>query len=346
MTLDVFPLEDVLGAEFNGEYRADLATITGQRSNQEIATLVERLVRDTLGASMRGAFFAAKSVGAVFGLELGSGERVVLKLFHPSQSLAALRVMQHIVELLERSEFPVPRCRSALLQTEDAIVGAFYEFVDGNQRDGHDPDVRHELARTLASLTRIVELEDPKELLLAPTRQGVLWPDSHRSFLKLDEVPEASWIDDVGRHAQSVVQAVHLPMIPAHLDWGVKNARFHEDRICAVYDWDSVCAASEAEMVGRAAAQFTAQWDLPAPLVPTPIEAQAFVEEYEQARGRSFSEEERRVIVASANYLVAQVARLEFASGNPQSDGFLSLLRSRDRFPLLGMDGLGSADVR
>ncbi|WP_137455151.1 hypothetical protein [Halomicronema hongdechloris] len=30
---------------------------------------------------------------------------------------------------------------------------------------------------------------------------------------------------------------------------------------CVVYDWDSLFAASEAEMVGRAAAQVTAQWD-------------------------------------------------------------------------------------
>ncbi|MBD1848238.1 hypothetical protein H6F89_33805 [Cyanobacteria bacterium FACHB-63] len=38
-----------------------------------------------------------------------------------------------------------------------------------------------------------------------------------------------------------------------------------------VYDWDSLCAASEAEMVGRAAAQFTAQWDIPAPLTPSSV---------------------------------------------------------------------------
>jgi hypothetical protein len=34
--------------------------------------------------------------------------------------------------------------------------------------------------------------------------------------------------------------------------------------------------ASEAEMVGRAAAQFTAQWDLPPRLAPTSDEATTF----------------------------------------------------------------------
>jgi hypothetical protein len=124
------------------------------------------------------------------------------------------------------------------------------------------------------------------------------------------------------------VRAAELPLLPTHLDWGVKNCRFHDDRVCVVYDWDSLFAGSEAEMVGRAAAQFTAQWDFPAALTPSRTEARAFVEEYETARGRVFASKERTVMAAAADYLVAQVARLELASGSPRSDGFLSLLQA------------------
>jgi hypothetical protein len=118
------------------------------------------------------------------------------------------------------------------------------------------------------------------------------------------------------------------------MDWGSKNARFVRDVVCAVFDWDSLCEASEAEMVGRAAAQFTAQWDLPAALVPSPSEALAFVEEYERASGRRFSLAEWPVINASAEYLTATIARLEASHAYPPRYGFLERLRTLSQRPL------------
>ncbi len=53
-------------------------------------------------------------------------------------------------------------------------------------------------------------------------------------------------------------------------------------------------------MVGRAAAEFTAQWEFPAALAPTRDEATAFVREYEAARGRAFTADERVVVNAAA----------------------------------------------
>ena len=47
--------------------------------------LVEQLTWEKFGQGIGGALFAEKSVGVVFGLELLSGERVVLKFFHPCQ---------------------------------------------------------------------------------------------------------------------------------------------------------------------------------------------------------------------------------------------------------------------
>lgn len=321
------PLYDLLNAEFQGEWRSDLATITGPRSNQQIATLVERLAWEELGQEIRGALFAEKSIGAVFGLELSSGDRVVLKLFHPSQLLTQLAAVHRCLNVLVQFGFPAPPPQSRLFQTEDGITGAFYSFMDGDIRNAHEPIVRQELAQVLAELTSLLAHEDPTELPLAPTRGNELWPASHRSFLKLNEDPAAKWIDDIARRAQSVIRAKALPLMPAHLDWGVKNCRFDQERVCVVYDWDSLFAASEAEMVGRAAAQFTAQWDLPAPLTPSLTEVRAFVHEYEIARGRTFPDEEWVVLAASADYVVAQVARLEFVSISPPSNGFLAMLQ-------------------
>jgi hypothetical protein len=195
-------------------------------------------------------------------------------------------------------------------------------------RNPHEPTVRQELAQVLAELTNILQHEDTSELPLAPTRESSLWPPPHRCYLKLDETPESKWVDDIARQAQSVIQAQDAPLLPAHLDWGAKNCRFDEDRICVVYDWDSLYAASEAEMVGRAAAQFTAQWGIPAPQTPSLKEARHFVCEYENARGRKFSQNERAVLAAGADYIMAHIARQAMAAGTPpEKDGFLALLQ-------------------
>lgn len=94
---DLLPLYELLHTEFEGKWRTDLATIVGSRSNQEISALVEHLAWAELGQEIRGAFFAEKSVGAVFGLELESGEQIVLKLFSPVQAFTQLAAMQQCV---------------------------------------------------------------------------------------------------------------------------------------------------------------------------------------------------------------------------------------------------------
>ncbi|KST61832.1 phosphotransferase [Mastigocoleus testarum] len=332
---ELLPLQRLLQVEFEGKWRADLATITGTLSNRQISMLVDQLTWEELGQGIRGAFFAEKSVGVVFGLELLSGERVILKLFHPSQSQEQLAAAHRCLNIVVRSGFPAPPTRSQIFKTEDGITGVFYTFMDGAMRNPHEPIVRQELAQVLAELTGILPHENPTELPLAPTRESKLWSNSHRSFLKLDKDPEARWIDQIARRAQSIIQAKNLPLIPAHLDWGVKNCRFHENNVCVVYDWDSLFAASEAEMVGRAAVQFTAQWEIPTPLTPSLAETRAFIDEYETARGHCFCRKEWVVISASADYSLAQNARLEFASGKPPRDGFLALLQNWESDMLL-----------
>jgi hypothetical protein len=72
---------------------------------------------------------------------------------------------------------------------------------------------------------------------------------------------------------------------------------------------------------------------------PTHDEARAFIDEYEIARGRRFREDERRVVAASAEYVIAQVARQEHSVGEPPSGGFLQLLRACTSRPLVWITG-------
>ena len=320
----------VLRASFDGVWRDDVAAFFAGRSDEQIAALVEALTLEQLGQRVVGATFASKSVGVVFGLELASGESVVLKLFDRAQSKASLATIHRCIDRLVAAGFPATPGRSAPFATSDGILGAFYARLDGAQRDGHEPPVRRELARSLAELTATLAAEPSHGLPPAPTRGTLLWPPPHRSFLTLEATTsEAEAIDACGRRAQQAVKACSLPLLPAHFDWGVKNARFEGDRIVAVYDWDSLVAASEAELVGRASVQFTAQWDFPARLTPTPAEEAAFVADYESARGRPFSDVERQVLHAAASYSVAQIARLELAARTERDDGFLAMQRAR-----------------
>jgi hypothetical protein len=135
-------LAALIAAEHPEPYREDLRTITGARSDPEIAAWIDELVRQELGCGTSGALFGGKSVGAVFGLELTSGERVVLKLFHPMFPPTELQAMQRCLEGLVARGFPAPPPRTPLFRADDRITGGFYAYRDGELADGQAPDVR------------------------------------------------------------------------------------------------------------------------------------------------------------------------------------------------------------
>ena len=333
----VKPLAEVLADEFRDRaYKNDLATLVGDRGFEEIERWIDELTEAHLGEQTSGALFAKKSVGAVFGIVLSSGEPAVLKLFNRTNQLSELSAMHRCLTAAGANGFPVPRLRSEVFEADDGLFAAYYAYVDGDHRDAHEPSVRRELARSLAELNELLAPLDTAGLPPAPGRQEALWPAAQRVWESREvDDEDTRFIDEHGRAAQAVLKKSKLPRVATHLDWGVKNIRFRDDTVCAVYDSDSVHAASEAECVGRAAAQFTAQWEIPAMLTPTPKEAQAFVEEYQAARGRRFSKTERSVAAAAARYVVAHIARLELLSGVPEADNYRGLLNGYGTHPLL-----------
>jgi hypothetical protein len=322
------PLTAVIANEFaEPAYRADLATIVGTRSDDALAAWIGELCRAHLGSDVAGARFAGKSVGAVFGLVLADGAAVVLKLLPPTFAGSELRAIERCVAQLVAVGFPMPRPLGPLFPAGAGWAG-FSELVDGSVLDAHEPAVRCTLAELLAELARLAL--DPRDLPIAATRRTTLWAAPHR--LGLDYArPGGAWIDARAEAAQQIARAAALREIAAHSDWGTKNALFRDGRLCAILDWDSLECASEAEMVGRAAAEFTAQWEFPAALAPTREEATAFVREYEAARGRALTANERAVANAAADYLVAQIARQELGA-----DGeYQRLLRATQDAPLI-----------
>jgi hypothetical protein len=105
----------------------------------------------------------------------------------------------------------------------------------------------------------------------------------------------------------------------------------------AIYDWDSVCVAPEAVVVGNAAAQFCVDWSRgdPDPL-PTPGQMRAFVGDYERARGRRFHEGEYELLDAANLALCTYGARCQHSNLTLYPDlarstetGWIRLLRER-----------------
>jgi hypothetical protein len=101
-------LNAVLDDSFQGVWRDDLTAFVGGRSNEQVVALVERLVLENLGSPLVGAAFATKSVGAVFGLELSSGEAVVLELYDKSQSKASLAAVHRCMARVVEAGVPAP----------------------------------------------------------------------------------------------------------------------------------------------------------------------------------------------------------------------------------------------
>ena len=323
-------LAALIAAEHPEPYRQDLRTITGARTDLEVADWIDDLARRELGQPLGTPLFGSKSVGAVFGLVLASGERVVLKLFHPMFAPEHLRAMQRCQEELVELGFPAPRPRTALFDADDRITGGFYEWRDGDLGDGHQPPIRQELVRSLTELAGLLAKVNLRGLPHSGLRGSNLWPEAHRSFAAAGPDPATAWIDEVAQRAQAIVRRISSPLQPAHLDWGVKNVRFRGGRVCAVYDWDSLFVASEAEMVGRASAEFPTSWEVAGRLTPTLEESAAFIEEYQEARRRHFDTDELEVVEAAADYLVAEVARQEHGGGGGErEDSFTNLLRAR-----------------
>jgi hypothetical protein len=279
---------------------------------------VARAFAELLGAEPAETVFYAVSVGVVAGLVLDDGRRVVVKAHRPNVTLVRLQAVAEVQRALADAGLPVPRPLAAP-QPFGHGHATIEELLDaGDRRDAHDPPVRTAMARMLARL--IDSAPDVHGLdggLLVEAE--ALWPQPHSRMFDFEATREGTeWIDAFAARARS--RPVSDPVV-GHSDWSVKHVRFVGDEISAIYDWDSLVRADEPRIVGQAAATFPATWYLPVGILATPDEARAFVAEYEDARGRAFTREERVRLAHAATFVVAYGARCE-ACGNPRATSF------------------------
>jgi aminoglycoside phosphotransferase (APT) family kinase protein len=87
--------------------------------------------------------------------------------------------------------------------------------------------------------------------------------------------------------------------------------RFDEDRLLAVYDWDSLALVQESAALGQAAMTWSVTADPGGTEFPTLESVLAYLDDYENQREGSLSSLQRRAARASAVWVLAYTARCE-----------------------------------
>ncbi len=306
--------------------------ILGCSSPEKIEHLILTAVKPYLTSNIEKLLFIEPSAGVVFGFLLASGRKIVLKIFNRNITYSYLERINNIQSIFYGAGFPAPEVLSPIFKLNISNAG-LYSFIEGHKENAHLPNIREELAKYLAKFSQIVDRYQFELLytFMQLSAKGKLWPDPHNILFDFKKTQRgAGWIAMKAREAKKILSASYYPKRLAHTDWDVKNTLFRDKKLVAVFDWDSLGTLSEPEMVGRAAAQFTADWESGNKVTPTPEEGRKFVAAYEKFRGRKFSSNEYQVISASADYLIALIARFEHAGSQPTVHPYQDLLKECD----------------
>jgi aminoglycoside phosphotransferase (APT) family kinase protein len=298
--------------------------VYGTDDAQAIARVLEAFCRDTLGAPIARPLFHQSSIGAVTGIELTDGRRVVVKGHQPTRSIELLREIARIQRHVAARGLPAPAVIAGPLPLGHghALVET---FAEGALADAHEPEVRTALAEGLwAIVDACAELAAGSTLPIEALPEG-LWPTPHSKLFDFDATAHgASFIDEVARAARAAIEEAKAAggVVIGHADWRVEHVLFDGTRPVAAFDWDSLQKRSEPSLVGAVAHGFCADWTRNEVVAPAPTldEARAFVAAYEAARGRSFDVRERRHLAGSFAYACAYTARCSNALGEDQRE--------------------------
>lgn len=294
--------------------------IFATEDESEIALVVAQFCRDALDSGVRQTLFTRTSVGAVFGLELEDGRRVVLKAHQPRQRVEFLRVVFETQSHLANQGFPCPRPVIPPTPIGNGFASVEELVEEGFFADAHQPFIREAIARALA---RLIELTRPFGKRPALRESWSLWdadglwpPTAHSPIFDFTATAMgAEWIDELASEAKALIPDGGEELI-VHSDWSGKHFRFNGDgNITVVYDWDSLGLRTEAQALGIAAATFTSNLELEVFYAPAPDEVTAFIEDYSAARSTPLSTNELLAAQAVAAYLMAYTARCEHALG-------------------------------
>lgn len=293
--------------------------VFGTTDPYQIVCLLDAFCQREMGAAIADVLFYESSIGAVCGMCLRDGRRVVIKVHQPSHTLEFLQAVVRMQRYLLTYGYP---CTKSLLDPYPLAYGlaTTEELVDeGEYRQADNPAIRRSMAEMLAwliQLGRTPETIPAVQPALFDRRlpADIIWPTPHSKLFDFEATAAgAEWIDEIARPAQEIKLHGAGRLVLGHADWGVKHFRFLDEKVRVIYDWDSLAYEKEPIIVGHASAYFTYTEFFGESRLPTDEEAYAFVAEYEAARGRPFTPQEHRTLMAAKIYSLAYSARCEHA---------------------------------
>jgi hypothetical protein len=294
-------------------------SILGTIDVGEIAARVEDFIGAELGRVVVGCPLFIQSVGAVFGLDLDDGVRVVMKVHafgdrhRGFTSLDQVDAVYAAQDDLAAAGLPCARVlrRPASFGAGVAAITSWLPPVEPD--DPHAPSTRRALAKFLARTVALgATLPSRGRLVRSTLPADAVFPPPHNALFDFS-APGGAWID---QHARRVRAILDDPMseVVMHTDVSCANMLVAGGEVVAAYDMDSVAWIDEARCVASIAVHFTytgeagSRW-------PAREQAQAFVDDYEVARETAFTACERERIEAAMTYAIAYTARCEGGAG-------------------------------
>jgi hypothetical protein len=312
-------------------------SILGTQDLGLISARVEAYVRESFGCGVRGCLFFTQSVGAVWGLELEDGQRVVLKAhavgggpqwrgFESHEELTATYEAQARFATLG---FPCATVVRAPCAWGTGAMAAMALLPASRGDDPHEASVRRAMAVALAwsaEIGRSAAIGNLAHLTSVALPTGTVLPPPHNVLFRFD-APGGEWIDARAKAARAVLDELPARRSVMHTDVSSANVRVLGAEVIAVFDMDSVARIDEMRCLASAAVHFTYRGDPPWSW-PTREESTAFVDDYVRARGKPLDREERRRLDAAAVYALAYTARCELGNSMNPDRGMCRVLRA------------------
>lgn len=292
--------------------------VFGTTNPAHIAHQLDDFCTETLHAAIAEYLFYESSQGAVCGVQLEDGRRVVLKIHQASRSLEFLTAIYQVQRYLVDASYPCTHPIIAPTRFRDGF--ATTEVLDdtGEHRDAHRPEIRRSMAQLHVQLSSLTEDMSNIVGLHSAALDKRLPPDAlysipHSKMFNFETTSQgAEWIDALCREARKTLAENNAgKLLLGHTDWSIKHFRYIGDTAHIIYDWDSLALDREPVLVGAAAGGFTMTWHLDVPILPTQDEALAYVGEYEAYRNKKFTVDEQQIMAASMTSWLCYGARIE-----------------------------------
>lgn len=267
-----------------------------------------------MGSEPVGELLRIQRISTVYGLQLADGSEIVVKVRENEGRTASCVAAQ--AQLAIRG-FPCASSLTPVFVFDSRAVHAEQYRPGGDMLHGDTPEIAALYARVFAHLMAELEevtvsppLPNPRWARWDHTGTGI-WPvidflDEH------DQRRVPTYIADTAQRVRERLLAVDRPCVLGHGDFEAQNLRWHGNELWTVHDWDSLAWQPEAALVGAACGTFANT----GPSTLAPIEnSEAFLEAYQERRGRAFTKTELEAAWAASLWPAAHNARWESLHG-------------------------------